>query len=735
MEKTSNSQTSHGIRRLLTFVSRLFNKPEQGQENLFAELQETRTQLSHYDSFLSHLYRTETIGGWVIDPKTSNLVCSGKLVQILGRETDQITDTREIVEQISIIQRKSLLEAIHHSALNQEPFDIEVSLERPDGTQLWVRASGQGQTIQGKSQWGQGLIQDISSLHRSEQSLHLSDFALNQAPEPIFTLNSEGKILSANDTALRCFGFQRQELIGKAVNILNPAFSMDDWPRWWNTVKTNKYHTTLTSNQTSKGHAFPVEITTSYFSHDAEELCVMSIKDITERKKQQDVIQHLAYHDPLTGLPNRRLLLDRLQQALASARRHEHYGAILFIDLDNFKKINDSLGHSVGDKVLKELTKRIKGHLREEDTVARIGGDEFIVLLPLLSDHEDQTNSSADDLASKLLRLLTRPIELNGNNLQVTASIGVVIFPDTPNNDANELIRFADTAMYRAKENGRNGIVHFEMSMADNATRQLNLENQLRTALQNNEFNLHFQPQYCGLHELIGAEVLLRWNSPVLGNISPAEFIPSLESSGQILQVGEWVMRTACLQMKEWLDAGLWDESLSLGINISPKEFQQPHFVDQVAAILAETNLPPHCIDIEITEGTVINNVDEIINTLKALRELGVKVSIDDFGTGYSSLTYLKRLPIDMVKIDQSFVSDIPGDANAGAIINTIITMAQHLNLNIIAEGIESIEQVQYLEQNGCQNFQGFYFHRPVPANDFKRLLSDRDLPTLPQVS
>ena len=716
-------------------MSRFFSKPEQRQDDLIAQLQETRTQLAHYDSFLHHLYRTETVGGWSIDPKTSNLQCSGKLAQILGHKTELIISTRQIIEQVSIIQRKSLLEAIHRSAQTQEPFDIEVSLERPDGSKLWVRASGQGQTIQGRSQWGQGLLQDISSLHRSEQSLHLSDFALNQAPEPIFTLNAEGKILSANDTALRCFGFQHQELIGQPVNILNPSFSMDSWPRWWNTVKTNKYHTTLTSNQTREGHTFPVEINTSYFAHDAQELCVMSIKDITERKKQQDVIQHLAYHDSLTGLPNRRLLLDRLQQALASARRHEHYGAVLFIDLDNFKKINDSLGHSIGDKVLKELAKRIKGHLREEDTVARIGGDEFIVLLPLLSSQKGQNRNCADDLASKLLRLLTRPIEINNQSLQVTASIGVVTLPSHANNDADELIRFADTAMYHAKENGRNGIVHFEMSMADSATRQLNLENQLRTALQHHEFEIHFQPQYYGLHELIGAEVLLRWNSPVLGNISPSEFIPSLESSGQILQVGEWVMRTACLQMKAWLDAGLWDERLSLGINISPKEFQQPQFVDQVAAILAETKLPPHCIDIEITEGTVINNVDEIIKTLMALRELGVKVSIDDFGTGYSSLTYLKRLPIDMVKIDQSFVSDIPGDKDACAIINTIITMAKHLNLNIIAEGIESIEQVQYLEQNGCHNFQGFYFHRPVPTSDFQRLLSDRDYPTLTQVS
>jgi len=279
--------------------------------------------------------------------------------------------------------------------------------------------------------------------------------------------------------------------------------------------------------------------------------------------------------------------------------------------------------------------------------------------------------------------------------------------------------------MYQAKENGRNDFVYFEMSMAENLSRQINLESCLRSALDNNEFTLNFQPQYKGLQQLIGAEVLLRWSAPTFGNVSPAEFIPILESSGLIHEVGEWVMPQACLQLREWLEDGLWNTNLTLGINISPVEFEQPYFVDQVSTILRETGVPAQCIDIEITEGTVINNIEKIIDTLTALRALGANISIDDFGTGYSSLTYLKRLPIDMVKIDQSFVRDIPGDDSAGAIISTIIAMAEHLKLDVIAEGVESLEQIHYLEANNCQKFQGFYFQPALPEAKFTALLTE----------
>jgi len=726
-----------GVLLAVILSARFFIKTRLHQRlaSLQDELQQTQQQLTYNQNTLARINTIEIIGAWNYDLEKSTLTWAGELPAILGLASESIHSIDSILACISNEYQQQLTTAIADACLNQQPIDIEIPVQQSRGMQRWVRATGQCQLINNTPMWVEGLLQDISVTHASKQSLQLRDFALNQAPDAIFTLDANGCILSANDTASRIFGYNREEMIGQTIGLLNRTFNMADWPRWWQTVKSQQHHTRIANHHTKSGHLFPVEIAVNYFAYNQQELCILSVKDITERKKHEDAIQHLAYHDSLTNLPNRRLLLDRLHQALSSARRHQHCGALLFIDLDNFKKINDSLGHAVGDIVLKELSKRIADHLREEDTLARIGGDEFVVLLPLLSNNNKNTERCAEDLANKLRLLISRPIITAEHNLDVTASIGAVTFPDSCNNGAEELIHFADTAMYRAKENGRNGVVRFEMDMADSLSRQLNLETQLRTALENNEFHLHFQPQYCGLHQLIGAEALLRWDNQTAGMVSPAEFIPILESLGLILDIGEWVMRQACQQLKRWLDEGLWSKSLTLGVNISPIEFAQPYFVEQVATILKETGVPAHYLDIEITEGTVINNIEKIIETLHQLRSLGVKISIDDFGTGYSSLTYLKRLPIDMVKIDQSFVKDIPHDDSAGAIVNSIISMASHLNLDIIAEGIESLEQVHYLENNDCKKFQGFYFHQPMSNSDFTLLLADNKSQALPRVS
>lgn len=711
---------------VILFVQHLAKKRiRQPFEILKKTFEQSQQRLATSQSTLSKINYIETFGSWSYDTANNLFHWDGELAAILGVNADTITGIEDIFTKVATSHQEQLATTIANASTNQQFVDIEIPLQHSDSTLLWVRAIGRCQLVNNTPVWVEGLLQDISSTQTSQHDLQLRDFALNQSPDSIFTLDANGCILTVNDTACRNFGYLRDELLGQTVDLLNRKFDMTDWPRWWEAVKSQKHHTSFADNQTKTGLLFPVEVAASYFAYHHQELCILSVKDITERKKHEDAIQHLAYHDSLTSLPNRRLLLDRLHQALISARRHKHIGALLFIDLDNFKKINESQGHSGGDQVLKTLAARITGHLRAEDTVARIGGDEFVVLLPLLSHDEVSAKQRAEDLANKLLNLVTRPITTDDQPFQVTASIGVVNFPNNSENGAEELISFADTAMYQAKEKGRNGVVYFEMSMAEDVSRQINLESRLRTVLENDELYLHFQPQYKGPHQLIGAEVLMRWNAPTFGIIPPSEFIPIMESSGLILEVGEWLMRQACLQLKHWLDHGLWDTNLTLGINISPVEFEQPHFVGQVAVILKETGVPAQCIDIEITEGTVINNIEQIIETLEALRALGVKISIDDFGTGYSSLTYLKRLPIDMVKINQSFVRDIPGDDSAGAIINTIISMAEHLNLDIIAEGIESIEQIHYLEANNCKKFQGFYFHRPMPEADFTLLLTN----------
>lgn len=696
---------------------------EKPWQSIKSSLQLCQQQLHRNQQALEKINQITPFGSWL--HQQDGFQWSGQLADLLSIEANALTDTQVIINCVGNSHREQLLQTISKLCDSDELLDMKLPLKRTGSRAVWVRAIGSCQRVNGNPLWAEGVLQDITDSHQSEQNLQLCDFVLNQSPDSIFTLDTRGRILSVNDTACRVFGYSRAELVGESVEILSQIFCIEEWPRWWKTVKRQGQHTSFTSNQTKSGKEFPSEVVASIFARDGQDLCILSIKDITERKKQEKVIQHLAYHDSLTNLPNRRLLLDRLQQALVSAKRHAQVGAVLFIDLDNFKKINDSQGHSAGDQVLKTLASRITQHLRADDTVARIGGDEFVVLLPVLNSDAEVARLRAEDLANKLLNLITRPIQTDKHPLQITASIGVVNFPGNNDIDAEKFISFADTAMYKAKQNGRNGVVYFQMSMADDISRKINLESRLRSALENDELFLHFQPQYRGLQQLVGAEVLLRWDAPSFGLVSPAEFVPIMESSGLIVEIGEWVMRQACRQIRSWIDMGLWSDNLTLGVNISPVEFEQLNFVDQVARILLETGVPPQYLDIEITEGTVITNIDQIIETLGALRDLGVKISIDDFGTGYSSLTYLKCLPIDMVKIDQSFVRDIPGDDSAGAIISTIIAMAEHLNLDIIAEGIESIEQIHFLQQHGCQKFQGFFFHTPMAEDKFTPLLAD----------
>ncbi len=705
-------QLTSSCNEFIQTVSQLINEREQVQ-----------LALVRNEELLLQTNRMAKVGGWQYDLSTQELRWSEELCNLLGIPIDAQLDLNDIYSRISNEYRSTVERSIATSSKSNQPFDINFSMFRTDGQKIWVRAVGLGALDRGKAIWYSGILQDITQSRISEKALRLKDFALNQTPESILTVNAFGYIVAVNDTTCATFEFDRNELIGSTVDIINPEFNIEGWDKWWASVKKEDGLLTHTTNTTKSGKKFPVEISTAYFLYENEEFCVVSIKDITERKEREQEIQHLAYHDTLTGLPNRSLLQDRLGLAVKTAQRHQYVGAVLFIDLDNFKIINDSLGHTAGDQVLQQLAKRFTSLLRAEDTIARLGGDEFVVILPYLSEHFDEADKKVEDLAQKLLRVVAQPLSVLDHELQITASIGTVLFPDGHEN-ADSILKFADTAMYRAKANGRDTIMRFDSEMAESATRQLSLENQLRSALKNNEYILYIQPQYQGDNQLIGAEVLIRWNSPTLGIVSPAEFIPALESTGMIFEVGEWVLRESCEQIKLWADQGLWHDGLTLGVNISPRQFRQPLFVDQVSSILAETGIPHHYLDIEITEGMVIHNIEDIVKKLKQLRKLGVSISIDDFGTGYSSLTYLKRLPIDTLKIDQSFIREIPGDADDMAIVTTIIAMAQQLNLQVIAEGVESREQVLFLKDNNCNRFQGYYFDRPFPLQDFESLLT-----------
>jgi diguanylate cyclase (GGDEF)-like protein len=451
---------------------------------------------------------------------------------------------------------------------------------------------------------------------------------------------------------------------------------------------------------------------------------LLTARDVSLLKNAQAQIRHLAYHDPLTNLPNRALLMDRLSQQIALLKRHNLRGALLFLDLDHFKHINDSLGHPVGDTVLKIVTARLEASVRMEDTVARLGGDEFVVLLSGLEGTRTEVSARVQELADTLRELLSEPMFLDGQRLQVTPSIGVALIPDHGSTPA-DLLKRADIALYRAKDSGRNATQMFHNSMQKTASERLRMETDLRLALSRGEFSMHYQPQVDARgNKIVGAEALVRWQHPQLGAQSPSEFIKVLEDSGLILEVGTWILDEACAAFEQLIKEGKVDPlNFSLCVNISPRQFRQDDFVERVERSLKQHSLPYSLLKLEITEGIVIQNLDDTISKMLRLKKLGVSFAMDDFGTGYSSLTYLKRLPVDALKIDQSFVRDATHDPNDAEIIRAIVAMARSLNLEVIAEGVETPEQLAFLQKLGCHLFQGYLHSRPLPIEGFRLLL------------
>jgi len=467
-------------------------------------------------------------------------------------------------------------------------------------------------------------------------------------------------------------------------------------------------------------HIMPME-----FYDEVVALVVSS--DITELKNTQLLMEHMAYHDALTDLPNRSYLVERLEEELNKAASHLVYGALLFIDLDQFKHINDSLGHPVGDIILKNVAERLLATTTTNDIVVRLGGDEFVVILTHLGLEFDSALLRAEQEAESIREAICAPYYHFDFELHVTCSVGIVIFPEE-GTDVHQLLQYADTAMYQVKENGRDGIQFFNQQMADTAKHVLVMEGELHRALEFKRFSLNYQPRVdTDTNRIVGAEALLRWNHPERGMVSPAEFIPILETSGLIVAVGMWVVQEAIHQVKIWLDAGCWTDDMRIGVNISPRQFRSPKFVDEVIDLLKREQFPARLLEMEITEGIAIQNLDETIATMTTLRAAGVYFALDDFGTGYSSISYLKRLPVSILKIDQSFVRDITVDGNDRILVETISAMGIMLGLEVVAEGVETEEQLKLIRDYGCQYFQGYLSSKPLPAGQFVGML-DRQL-------
>lgn len=488
-------------------------------------------------------------------------------------------------------------------------------------------------------------------------------------------------------------------------------------------MKSGSDHFEWMHRRVDDGRDFYAEVILSAMVLDGKSVLQATVRDITERKQNEQQIHQLAFYDALTALPNRRLLMDRLHQAFAVSDRNGQHGAIMFLDLDHFKTLNDTKGHEIGDMLLMEVAKRLASCVRDGDTVARLGGDEFVVVLETLSMEAHKAAAQAERVAEKMQLALNQAYQLKGYSHSTTPSIGIAMFKGHQHG-VDDLLKYADIAMYQAKTAGRNAIRFYDPETQSAIQARADMEAELRLALAEQQFQIHYQIQVDNLQRPIGAEMLLRWKHPENGLMAPVKFIPLLEESGLIVPVGLWVLQAACEQLRNWQRNPLTSR-LTLAVNVSAKQFRQRDFVARVQRALVESGARSSQLKLELTESVVLENVESTIAKMRELKLLGVNFSMDDFGTGYSSLQYLKQLPLDQVKIDRSFVRDIASDVNDAAIVQAIIAMSDALGLDVIAEGVENEEQRAFLDKHGCHSFQGFMFGRPLPLAEFEASLRD----------
>ncbi len=577
-----------------------------------------------------------------------------------------------------------------------------------------------------------GFVRDLTERGKYIEELRVSAITFN-SQEGIVIADGEANILRVNKAFVDITGYSAEEVVGRSPQLLHSdQHDKEFYASICKFVEESDGWEGEVWGRRKNGDAVPLHLTVTAIRDraGAGNMCagenkatnyVLAFSDITRNKKDADEIYNLAFFDPLTGLPNRRLLMDRLSQAVATSGRTGQKAALLFLDLDNFKSLNDTLGHDFGDLLLKQAAQRLKHSLRAEDTVARIGGDEFVIILQNLGDEGSDAPAQTEAVANKILSALNQPYSLHDHECFSSASVGATVFESSVE-EIDELLRQADIAMYQAKKSGRNMLRFFDPQMQENINQRANLENALHNAIEKNQFQLYYQLQVDNKNQPVGAEALIRWQHPVLGTVPPQDFIPLAEESGLIIPIGHWVIKTACEQIRCWQNNPLTAD-LTVAVNISPRQFYQPSFVDEVLDCLAETGIDSGALKFELTEGLILDNVDEAIAKMKELRRAGVLFSLDDFGTGYSSLAYLTKLPLSQLKIDQSFVRNIGINDTDSIIIKTIIGMSKSLGFEVVAEGVETQHQYAFLEALGCQLFQGYLFSRPLAVGEFEELL------------
>ena len=560
--------------------------------------------------------------------------------------------------------------------------------------------------------------QAVGALRMRDERFQL---LFDRATDGIIVLSTEGTIVAANESFARMHGYTPQEMQCVNLRDLDTPDTLRGLPQKLQRVLSGEALTFEVDHYHKDGHVVPLEVTSSLIAVGEERLIQAFHRDISQRKLAEQEINHLAFYDPLTSLPNRRLLLDRLTQVIVDNARHLARGALLFVDLDNFKRLNDTKGHLQGDALLKQVAQRLVMCLRNGDTAARLGSDEFALLLSDLSKSELEAATQAEAVAEKILATLNEPYALDDGAHRSTSSIGITLFGGNPLENGLDALKRGELAMYEAKTAGRNTLRFFDQQMQLDVTRRVALEADLREAVLGRQFLLHYQSQIVGTARITGVEVLLRWQHPTRGLVFPSEFIGLAEETGLILLIGQWVLEAACEQLALWATRPELAH-LTLSVNVSARQIHQNEFVEQVLAVLSRTGANPKRLKLELTESVLVQDIEGVIAKMSNLKIKGVSFSLDDFGTGYSSISYLKRLPLDQLKIDQGFVRNILTDSNDAAIAKMVVALANSLGLSVIAEGVEMEAQRDFLAGLGCHNYQGYLFSRPLPVHDFEAL-------------
>ncbi len=655
------------------------------------------------------------LGAWELDWPSGKLRCSEEIGRIfkVSEALDSLT-LDDYLQSVHRQDRARVQELLDSLGPHPQAFSLEHRIVLPGGEVRVVHLLGEVEVGENGSVKVVGAVQDVTERHEYESKMRLMGSIFENTIEGIFITDPQERIHTVNQSFCNITGFDRDEVLGCSPADLGFRLQVDDHPdsRWSIRNYQGSWQGELI-NRRKDGETYPawVTVTSIKDQQGRPSHFVGIVHDLTEVRRNEEQVIYQAYHDTLTGLPNRHLFTDRLSVAIAHARRTGEGLAVLFLDLDHFKDINDSMGHAIGDVVLKKVAKVVSNCVRAEDTVARLGGDEFIILL--------QGSRGSDypvNVAERILESLSQPIRVNQSDFYLSASIGITLFPHD-GQLPEVLISNADLAMYRAKKHGRNNYMLYTPSMNVEMLRRMSLDNQMRKALQRGEFHVYYQPkvELC-TGRTVGLEALLRWRRNGEGIVPPTEFIPLAEETGIIVPLGQWVLREACLRARAWQEEGF--SNLEVAVNISPRQFQQKNLVSMVAEVLAETGLPPQCLELEVTEDAVMYSVETAIHTLEELKELGVKLSMDDFGRGYSSLYYLKRFPIHTLKIDRAFVKDIPDSHQDAAIVSTVINMSRSLNLTVVAEGVENLRQLDFLRDHDCDLVQGFLFCQPLCDRD-----------------